>query len=417
MSYSTPFRIVVCAAVVGWRCGPACALTIQLDYEHDTYFGGNPTAKAALEAAAADLSNAITTTLAPITTDSYQGQFLSTTVTFNADFYYTNPSTGSQVSRSQLTLAPDEFRVYVGGRSLAAATLGVGGAGAVGLGWNANGYGSQLNGAVSTAAQHTQTALKRGGGPVVGMHSGSIALDGATAIYSLDYGSTLGNFWIDLDTNNDTYEDSPSQLESYWHFDHTTPVAVGKSDLYSVALHELMHTLGIGTAASWDALASGTTWYGAEAIAWHGTGEGLLTADANHIAANIKSPRISDGVLQEVVMDPSLTVGRRKKLTFLDLAFLSDIGWDTITPVVPAGPEDFNHNGLIDAGDLAMWRTAFGATAEGDANYDGATTGADLLLWQRAYASPAIANVPEPAAIGLAVLGAWLLFSRPTRRT
>lgn len=43
---------------------------------------------------------------------------------------------------------------------------------------------------------------------------------------------------------------------------------------------------------------------------------------------------------------------------------------------------DFNHNGAVDAGDLATWRTGFGSGAGSDADADGDTDGVDFLRWQ-----------------------------------
>ena len=48
------------------------------------------------------------------------------------------------------------------------------------------------------------------------------------------------------------------------------------------------------------------------------------------VAEGIMSSRLSDGVSQEVVVDPNITVGTRKELTEMDLAFLRDIGFETI---------------------------------------------------------------------------------------
>lgn len=414
MRESWALRIASYAAVVGGLAVPAAALNITLDYAHDTFFSTNPTAKAAIEAAAADLNAAITTTLAPITTDLFTGQGYATggrntTATFDAAFYYTNPTTGAQVEVAQPTLASDEFRVYVGGRNLTSSSLGVGGPGGVGLSLNVVGYPESLNAAVSQAASAADAALTRGNvGPTIGMLSGSISLSPTTAVYSLDFGSTLGNFWIDLDTNNNGIQDSSAQLANYWHFDHTTPVAIGKNDLYSVALHELIHTLGIGSSSTWNSLVAGTTWLGAEAIAENGTGANLIALDGDHIAPSLLSTRISDGAPQETVMDPTITVGSRKTLTMLDLAFLRDLGWETIDPIVPAGPADFNANGAVDGADLAIWTGAYGYTASGDANSDGKTAGDDYIMWQTAYgtttAKAAGGVVPEPATGALAAL-------------
>jgi len=74
--------------------------------------------------------------------------------------------------------------------------------------------------------------------------------------------------------------------------------------------------------------------------------------------------------------------------------------------LVDGVPGDFNADAVIDATDLAVWQTNFGATgnatrAQGDANADQSIDGADFLLWQRHVTSAAIAAVPEPQA--------WLL--------
>ena len=147
---------------------------------------------------------------------------------------------------------------------------------------------------------------------------------GGTA-YSVDYGLNVGNLWFDIDTNNNTVTDSAGELASFWHFDHTTAVAGGKADLYSVALHEILHTLGMGTSKSWDDLVSGSNWSGAQASALNGTGTNLIDPGSGHIASGIMSTRLSDGMAQEVVMSPSITLGTRKELTQLDVAFMQDI--------------------------------------------------------------------------------------------
>jgi hypothetical protein len=74
--------------------------------------------------------------------------------------------------------------------------------------------------------------------------------------------------------------------------------------------------------------------------------------------------------------------------------------------LLPAPKTDFNHDGVVDGADLALWREAFGVSHEGDANDDELTDGADFLLWQRQVGSvaqlpPAAAAVPEPSALSL----------------
>lgn len=75
---------------------------------------------------------------------------------------------------------------------------------------------------------------------------------------------------------------------------------------------------------------------------------------------------------------------------------------------------DFNNDGKVNSLDLAEWKTAFGATAVGDADNDSDSDGADFLLWQRQFGSgvvsvAAASAVPEPATAALlfsAVIGA-----------
>jgi hypothetical protein len=128
------------------------------------------------------------------------------------------------------------------------------------------------------------------------------------------------------------------------------------------------------------------------------------------------STRISDGAAQEAVMDPTLTQGTRKSLTALDLAFLRDIGYTTITPTPVFNPADFNEDGDVDSADLLIWQSAYGVNPNGDTDNDGDSDGRDFLFWQRAYTgtgplTSAVA-VPEPSTI-LMLAGVLLL---PVRR-
>ena len=77
---------------------------------------------------------------------------------------------------------------------------------------------------------------------------------------------------------------------------------------------------------------------------------------------------------------------------------------------VVAGPTaDFDHDGDVDANDLARWHTSYGADGGADTDGDGSTSGADFLAWQRQFAgslAPASATgaVPEPKTLGLLCL-------------
>ncbi|MCC5022914.1 MAG: hypothetical protein J6386_09015 [Candidatus Synoicihabitans palmerolidicus] len=129
-----------------------------------------------------------------------------------------------------------------------------------------------------------------------------------------------------------------------------------------MALHEVLHAVGIGTADSWDELVSVTGTLGADADDWlgssvidiYGTGADLIDGTSRaHIAADIERTRLLDDAIQEVVMDPNIAAGERKLLTDLDVAFLSDIGYS-----VSAVPEPANVAGAFGLAVLAsaFWR-------------------------------------------------------------
>ncbi|MCC7081696.1 MAG: matrixin family metalloprotease [Burkholderiales bacterium] len=115
-----------------------------------------------------------------------------------------------------------------------------------------------------------------------------------------------------------------------WHDDHSTPVAAGRADLYSVAVHEIGHLLGVGSAASWDAQLDNGDFLGAHAQAVHGAPVPLAN-DGSHWASGITSTINLAGSF-EASMDPQIANGVRKPFTDLDWAALQDIGWQ-VTPV------------------------------------------------------------------------------------
>ena len=312
-------RLAVLVLLLAWAI-PADAAIVQVDYSYDAangnFFGTNPTAKAALNAAALDIGNAITGSLGPVTTDIYSGTNGGTTATFDWRFSLTNPTTGTATTVNTFTFASNSVTIAAGTRSLAASTLGVGGPAGAGFQLTGNGFENQWIGAVAAAESASNASMRRGGGPIIGTLSGSSTFGATTANYNLTYGAMLGSLSF-----NST---------STFHYDHTTPVGVGENDFYSVALHEILHAIGFGTSATWTSLHSGTTWTGSNVITLQGTGANMVSADGGHIADGVMSTRITDGTAQEAVMDPSLTVGSRKTLTQLDLAFLRDLGFTTV---------------------------------------------------------------------------------------
>lgn len=326
---------LLCSTVLPWTVSEVRAFKIELDYSYDTgsddFFGTNTQAKSAAEQAAADIGALITTALAPVQ-NAYTGSDGFTSVTFDWDYLFTNPSDGTQESIPSPSLAANTVKIFVGVQELAGDTLGSGGPGGVQVGIAASNISpTYLQNAIDAAGVNSNNGIGRGAGPVIQNVSGTASFAGYPGSYDLDIGVGIGNLWFDVDTDNKKGKDDDATLESFWHFDHTTPVADGKIDFYSVALHEILHALGVGVSDTWDDQVSGSTrWTGSEAIASHGTGNGLIESGSGHITTGTMSNRLSDGTSQIAVMAPFLNEGERRTLTELDAAFLRDLGYTTV---------------------------------------------------------------------------------------
>jgi hypothetical protein len=259
----------------------ARAITIQFDYSMDTsgFFTSNPTAKTDLEAAAQFFDAHLTDTLTAISPGGFNS--------WTADF--TDPSTGSSASVVNLSISQNEILIYAGGENLGSGVLGEGGPG----GFSASGSQSFLD-----------TVKARG-------------QSGALASTPTDYGPWGGS--VSFGTNVNWYFDSnPSTTERFGT----------QADFYSVALHELGHVLGIGTADSWFTDVSGTNFVGRASEAAFGAPVPLDSGTAQaHWADGTMSTIYGTSTSQEAAMSPALTDGTRKVFTSLDMAGLKDVGW------------------------------------------------------------------------------------------
>lgn len=179
---------------------------------------------------------------------------------------------------------------------IAGSTLGIGGPG----GFSAGGTAAFLN-----------TVRARG-------QSGALLANDPT-----DFGPWGGSITFDTD--------------AAWYFDPdplTLEVFPGQNDFYSVAVHELAHLLGIGTAPSWDTFVSGSVFTGTASRAENGGFNVPLSGDTGHWADGT-TDRVATPMtlaLQETAMDPSLLQGTRKYFTELDYAGLDDLGWQVAVP-------------------------------------------------------------------------------------
>lgn len=406
MYFLRRFQVLALLAVA-CSCGSARGLTIKIDYSTDAsnFFGvGNPhgaaagtQAKAALDAAAAFYSGIMEDTLSSIVTPTFSGS-LGGSVTWFWQRLFPNPATGFSDVANNMPVAANEYVVFVGARNLGSSTLGVGGPGS----WSIPVPGQSGSFTPAEVVQIQQ------------MHEqfiNSVSTRGETSGFAR-WGGAL------------TFD-----VDAEWNFNHTTAVPVGKSDLYTVALHELAHTFGFGASLEWSNKVSGTNFIGAEAMSiYHAQGPVPLAsaADTAHWSLVNTGSTVYDGDgSQQPVMSASIPTGQRRFLTDLDAAGLVDIGWEIDLPEL--APGDYNRNGVVDAGDYAVWRDSVGSTTDLRANGDntGASANkidqADYEFWRSHFGAlasgggSAAIGVPEPASAAL-LIWAVLAVSGRSRR-
>jgi hypothetical protein len=370
---------------------PAQAVTLSIDYTYDTnnFFGsGNPQgtaaglqAKATLEAVADYFSDILDDTFSAIQTPPvYHSETFDGVVVWNWTLSLTNPATGAQVTRDNETITADEYRIYAGARSLSTGTLGIGGPG--GYGWSSDPTGGFTSGEIAEI--------------------NAITADFSDAVENRGEASGFARWGGGISFDRDA--------STTWHFDRTTPPTSGTADFYSVAIHELAHTLGFGASDEWQSDIMGTNFVGAAATTEYG-GAVPLSADKAHWADGTMSTVFGTSASQETAMDPILTEGTRRLFTDLDAAGLTDIGWTVVAP--PGLDGDYNGNGIVDAADYTVWRDGLGTVY----------TASDYTVWKAnfgktSFGSGALApiSVPEPAALTLLALGGLLGWRFSNRR-
>jgi len=296
---------------------------------------------------------------------------------------FTNPATGSTTTLNNPTVPADEYRIYAGARSLSGSTAGIGGPG--GYGYNTGGNGGffsqaeidQINAITDTFVNQVEDREEPFGFSAWG---GAITFDRD--------GSTV------------------------WHYNHTTQPAANATDFYSVAVHELTHAFGFGTADEWNALVSGASFFGSAAAAAYG---GPVPVNGGHWANNTQSTVYGTATAQEAAMDPDVLNGTRKFFTTLDAAALTDIGWDLVPPAAPSPTGDYNGNGVVDAADYVLWRQQNGTSITAGTGADGSANGSvgleDYTFWRSKFGlsvgsgSLTGGAVPEPTGCGLVLVG------------
>ncbi|MEZ6130516.1 MAG: GEVED domain-containing protein [Planctomycetaceae bacterium] len=262
-------------------------LDIRIDYTYDTSGFFNVQARRdVLEQVASVYESRITDTLDAIVPSGGNS--------WNA--IINNPTTGAQTTVSNPTIPADTVVVYVGARNLSSG-LGIGGPG---------GFSSVGSPAFNTAVE------TRGESGVI-----------PNGTNDTDFAPWGGTISFDNSVN--------------WNFSQDPPTS-GQNDFYSVALHEMAHVLGYGTAESFRRLTNTANRFtGAASVAANG-GTVPMHSDGSHWVSGTTSTLPGTTTVQEAAMDPQITTGTRKHFTNLDWAALDDLGWD-VSPV--AAPVDY----------------------------------------------------------------------------
>jgi hypothetical protein len=392
--------------------GSARAISISIDYRYDTpalggsnFFGsGNPQgatagalARAALESAASYFSSILNDTFSAITIPPPYHSTAPGSTGVNRWFFeqrFQHPSGSGEVVVPNVAI-PDPsvptntYIIYAGARSLSGTVAGIGGPGGLFRGNEVTGTNSFTPSDISTMNQTTANFFN------------AVDTRGDPSGFSR-WGGTIS---FDSDT-------SPA-----WHFNHTTAPAGQVRDFYSVAIHELAHALGFGSESStettpWEALVSGASFIGSNAMSQNGGSPVPLADDMAHWAANKQSVVYGGSVAQEAAMDPDLQNGTRKRFTALDAAAMRDIGWEVIAPPVEVLFGDYNNNRVVDAADYIVWRKRLGqnVTMANDMT-PGTIRAVDYTVWRtnfgRALGGGAVLSevVPEPTASLLVLAG------------
>ena len=288
------------ALLLGLSILPASAIDIEISYEYDTnrFFSetsvNGPAARATLEAAAAFYSEILTDSFAPIESDVDKNN--------NYEINIPNPSGGSSVTIPFLQIPADTIRIYVGSRDLGST-----------LAFAGTGTPSELypSASISGDAEFLKTAAYRG--QDFGTESEPIAENAPWGGYITFNSSTFGP-------------------RGFWNYDHTTSPKFN-NDLYSTALHEIGHILGVGLSDSYSSLINDEVYFTGVRTTLINDGKPLeLTGDRDHVKNDGNETALhpyaeGDGEqLSAFLADRSIS--ERRELTLLDTAILDDIGWD-----------------------------------------------------------------------------------------
>lgn len=266
------------------------SFSISFDYRFDSNgFFDNPAARAALEAAA-DVWEAVIG-------DEFDN------VGAGISFFVSNPNTGAS---SQVTLDQeiDDLLIFVGA---SASPFGIAAGETAALPEDLSCGCSVCHGA-SASETEAATVLARAG--YSGFGASGDALNARITSNFRGQGAT---------TDFEPYAGVASfNTEINWNFDLAS-AQPGQFDFLTVAVHEIGHVLGVGTAPAFDRWIDGG-FFGPNAMAANGGNAVPLHSDNSHVQAGYAG--------NTVVMDPSIGAGQRYPLSEIDKAILADMGYE-----------------------------------------------------------------------------------------
>ncbi|MBK1834401.1 hypothetical protein [Roseibacillus ishigakijimensis] len=317
--------IIATTLFVGSPLLPALEFEFRYDLDHSGFFD-NPEARECLEAAGAFFAELISDHLEPIDPLGFHPG-----TSYRWYPTYLEPDSGSQqraTASSQLQVAADTLVIFVGGRDLSkygVYTSAVGGPGGIEFATPAN-------------MEWFDHLLNRG-------EAGAVHFEGQS------YSSNPTDFapWGGAIFFNSARE---------WNFSTTDAEASEGVDFLSIALHELIHVLGIGNTSplsSWSPLVKNGHFQGPLATISNTGTPPICTGDKLHWSAQIEENHTAEafGLPQAQPQEPLMTpaTGTTRSANFeiptdLDLAALQDIGWEMDFSNKTVAPEVVFEGGL-----------------------------------------------------------------------
>ncbi|MBK1792282.1 hypothetical protein [Persicirhabdus sediminis] len=281
---------------------PAAAIDIVIDYTYDTTnFFDTQEKRDAIEAVADFYGEIITDELAAIDPSLFPSYIWRIT--------FADPLTGDSIVLENPSIPANTIIIYVGGKDLDGSTAGQASTGSIAY-HNVESWKKHIFGRGKPGAEITTSSLRTEYAPWGGI--------------------------VMFDTIK------PDSTPREWNFSLSQNQT--GSEFVTIAIHEIGHVLGLGSADSWDNLISNGVFNGPAASNSYGSAP---PADYGHFGSGTNSSLFgvfsaTHGQSRPAIMNSSTTdTGSNfDVITDLDLAALVDIGWK-ISP-----PESWSINSL-----------------------------------------------------------------------